>query len=247
VEIYTEKISGEFAKQKSIYLLCISKYFIMENKDIYEDISSIKNIMERSTKFISLNGLSGVMAGVYALIGAAIAYVLIPGYVEGHLFDNPSGTPTANPYHGRESLIGSLVAIALLVLLLSITTGIWLTTRKARRKGLTVWNPSSRALLNSGLLPLLTGGCFILILLVKRHYGIIAPGCLVFYGLALTAASQHTFGDVKLLGISEVVLGLLGLVFPGYGLLFWALGFGVLHIVYGTIMYFKYDRGNNAA
>jgi len=210
----------------------------MENKDIYEDISSIKNMMERSTRFISLSGLSGVMAGIYALAGAGIAYSLIPTHVEGKLFDQ---------YQGPLNLVECLVAVALLVLLLSISTGIWLTMRKAKQRNQSVWNPSSRALLKNGLLPLLTGGCFIIILLVKHHYGIIAPGCLVFYGLALAAASQFTFGDVRWLGILEIILGLIALLFPGYGLLFWALGFGVLHILYGTIMYFKYDRGNNAA
>lgn len=219
----------------------------MENKDIYEDISSIKNIMERSTRFISLSGLSGIMAGIYALIGAAIAYALIPTHLERKVFDRLSEQPIAGTYHGQLSLIECLIAVALLVLLLSVSTGIWLTTRKARRHNQTVWNPSSKALLKNGILPLLTGGCFLIILLIKHHYGIIAPGCLIFYGLALAAASQYTFGDVRWLGILEIILGLIALLFPGYGLLFWAIGFGVLHILYGTIMYFKYDRGNNAA
>lgn len=219
----------------------------MGNKDIYEDISSIKAIMERSTKFISLSGLSGVMAGIYALIGAGIAYSLIPTHLERRLFDRSSGQPVVGGIHSRESLAICLFIVAVIVLLLSVGTGLLLTIRKAKRRNQTVWNPSSRALLKNGLFPLLTGGCFVLILLAKHHYGIIAPGCLIFYGLALAAASQYTFGDVRWLGIMEIILGLIALLFPGYGLLFWALGFGVLHILYGTIMYFKYDRGNNAA
>lgn len=219
----------------------------MKNKDIYDDISSIKNIMERSTRFISLSGLSGVMAGIYALIGAGIAYSLIPAHLERRLFDRSSDQPVIGAYQSRESLTIYLFAIAVIVLLLAVGTGILLTIRKAKSKGQTVWNPSSRALLKNGLLPLLTGGCFVLILLAKHHYGVIAPGCLVFYGLALAAASQYTFGDVRWLGIMEIILGLIALLFPGYGLLFWALGFGVLHILYGTIMYYKYDRGHNAA
>jgi len=219
----------------------------MENKDIYEDISSIKTIMERSTKFISLSGLSGIMAGIYALIGAGIAYSLIPMHLERKLFDRSSDQPIVGAYQTRENLTIYLFIVAVTVLVLSVGTGIWLTTRKAKRRGQAVWNPSSRALLKNGLLPLLTGGCFVIILLTKHHYGIIAPGCLVFYGLALVAASQYTFGDVRWLGIMEIILGLIALLFPGYGLLFWALGFGVLHILYGAIMYYKYDRGNNAA
>lgn len=199
----------------------------MKDKEIYEQINSIRNLMERSTKFISLNGLSGIMAGVYALIGAGIAYDLI--YIS-----------------GQTELTAQLTFIAFLVLVLSISTGIWLTIRKAKRKGVSVWNKSSQLLLINGAMPLLTGGCFALILLYQHHYGIIAPCCLVFYGLALVSASQYTFGDVKWLGIFEVLLGLAALLMPGYGLLFWALGFGLMHILYGSIMHFKYDRENIA-
>ncbi len=203
----------------------------MEQKDLLADISSIKNMMERSTKFISLNGLSGIMAGIYALLGAAYAFnILHNGEIrsEGHSY--------------RDDVALPLIIIALAVLVLSVSTGIWLTVRKARRKGLTVWNPSSRSLLLSGGIPLLTGGLFVLILIAHRYFGVISAACLIFYGLALVSASQHTFGDVKWLGMLDIFIGLLALAVPGYGLLLWALGFGVLHILYGTIMHFKYDR-----
>ena len=202
----------------------------MEDKDLLADISSIKNIMERSTRFISLSGLSGVMSGIYALIGAGLAYYLI--YAD-----------TSEAYlEDEQSLIGKLFLIASAVLILSIATGIWLTFRKASKKGQRVWSQSSKSLMISGALPLLTGGCFVLILFSQGHYGIIAAGCLIFYGLALVAASQYTYGDVKWLGICEIGLGLLATLLPGFGLYFWAIGFGLLHILYGTIMHFKYDR-----
>lgn len=204
---------------------------MMKDKDLYDEINSIKKIMERSTKFISLSGLSGILAGVYALIGAGTGYEII--YVNDRL-------------QGGYAIDIQLFAIALIVLLLSVTTGVVLTVRNAKRKGQSVWNPSSQALLKNGLLPLLTGGAFILILLSNGYYHIVAPACLIFYGLALTAASQYTYGDVKWLGITEIILGLLAMLLPGFDLLFWALGFGVMHILYGSIMYFKYDRENSA-
>jgi len=209
----------------------------MENKDIYDDISSIKNIMERSTKFISLAGLSGVMAGIYALIGAGIAYMIIPKY---SVYAEGSDGYTAN----RAGLDIVLFGVAAAVLALSIGSAILLSARKARRQQQTIWNQSSKSLANAGLWPLFTGGCFAFILYLQHHYGTIAPTCLVFYGLALVSASKYTYGDVKWLGLLEIILGLLSLMQPGYGLYFWAFGFGVLHILYGTIMYFKYDRVN---
>lgn len=206
----------------------------MENKDIYAEISSIRNLMERSTKFISLSGTSGVMAGVYALIGAALGYQLLYG-------DFDPSIPDYNTW-----LTTRLFAVAFGVLVLSVGTGILLTVRKARRKKQTVWNPTSRAMLISGSLPLLTGGALALIMVQQGHYGVVAAICLIFYGLAVVAASQHTFGDVKWLGICDIILGLIAAAMPGYGLFFWAIGFGLLHIVYGAIMHFKYDRENIA-
>ena len=200
----------------------------MEDKDLYDEINSIKKIMERSTKFISLSGLSGILAGVYALVGAGIAFLLL------------------YPSCSSGNIEIKIVVIALAVLLLSIGTGVWLTTRKASRKGQSVWNQSSQALLKNGLVPLLTGGAVILVLISDGYDGMVVPACLIFYGLALAAASQYTYGDVKWLGITEIILGLLAMVMPGYGLLFWAVGFGVMHILYGSIMYFKYDRENSA-
>ncbi|MBW4890672.1 hypothetical protein KXQ82_13130 [Mucilaginibacter sp. HMF5004] len=208
----------------------------MEDKEIYAEISSIRNLMERSTKFISLSGLSGVMAGVYALIGAAFAYKIL--YLNGDVTTYFSMDRT----EGFGTILWQLSLTGLIVLTLSITTGILLTVRKARKNGLSVINPSSKALLVSGGIPLVTGGIFAIILLMRFDFGIISSTCLIFYGLALVAASQHTFGDVKWLGIFEIILGLLALTIPGYGLYIWAFGFGVLHILYGTIMHFKYDR-----
>ena len=213
----------------------------MEDKDLHDQISSIKNIMERSTKFISLSGLSGVMAGIYALIGAALAYEIIPADI----------VLTPEPNRGLFNVysigfIAELAAIALAVLVLSIATGFLLTIRKAHRAKHTVWNQSSRALLKNGLVPLLSGGFFILMLLSHGYYSLISASCLIFYGLSLIAASQYTYSDVKWLGVSEIILGMLALLLPGLGLVFWALGFGLMHILYGTVIYFKYDRENSA-
>jgi hypothetical protein len=217
----------------------------MKDKDVLDEISSIKNIMERSTRFISLSGLSGVMAGVYALIGSWLAYQSIYILRGNSTFPYPAILSDPLTFE-RGELATEMFLLALIVLILSISTGIWLTVRKARRKGQSVWNQSSRAFLRKGALPLVSGGGFILILLWQAHYSIIAPASLIFYGLALAAASQYTYGDVKWLGLCEIALGLIAMLLPLYGLLFWALGFGVLHILYGTIMYFKYDRENSA-
>lgn len=205
----------------------------MKNQDIHADIASIKNLMERSSKFISLSGLSGVMVGVYALIGASIAYKML--YSAPHL-------TYSNENIFEHDLLLKLVFLALAILILSVITVVGLTIRKAKKTGQGVWNPSSKRLLESLTIPLFTGGLLIAIFIYKGFFGIIAPSCLIFYGLSLFAGSYYTYKDVKWLGIFEIILGLLAALLPGYGLIFWAIGFGVLHILYGSIMHFKYDR-----
>ncbi len=210
----------------------------MENNEIQNDLASIRNLMERSSKFISLSGLSGVLAGVYALIGAALAYnLLYKGDWRIYIIPPESGFSLFN-----NSVVVQLVLIAVVVLVLSISTGVYLSYKKAKRNGQPLLGRVSRELLFNMNVPLLAGGGLMLILLYRGYFGIIAPASLIFYGLALIGASNFTFTDVKFLGLCEVVLGLLAACFPGYGLVFWALGFGVLHIVYGSVMYFKYDR-----
>ena len=217
----------------------------MEEKQIQDDLASIRSLMERSSKFISLSGLSGILAGVYALIGAGVAYYVVYGsgnpryYYEITRSLNRRELQILETYPGE---IGLLILVAVLVLLASLTTGFILTSRKAKRKGQPIWGNTSRALIFNMALPLVSGGLLIFILLLRNYYGIVSPASLIFYGLALVGASNYTFKDVRYLGICEIVLGLIAACLPGYGLLFWAIGFGVLHIIYGSMMYFKYDR-----
>lgn len=201
----------------------------MEKKNYLRDISEIKNMMDKSSQFISLSGLSGIMAGVYALIGAFIANQLILNH-------------DADYITLESNIFKQIIIIALSVLFLSIITAFILTYRKAKKEGENVWNSTSRRLMVNFLIPLVTGGFFALLLLKNEYYGLIAPVTLIFYGLSCVNASKYTFRDVRYLGISIVITGLLATEFPGYGLEFWALGFGICHIVYGSIMYFKYDR-----
>lgn len=210
----------------------------MEEKEIHDELASIRSLMERSSKFISLSGLSGILAGVYALLGAGIAYFVI----KDNPIDNPPKTINFEAIGDAVKIFYGLAIIAILVLIASITTAIILSSRKAQKNGQPIWGTTSRALLFHMFIPLLTGGIVIVLFLYQGTIGFIVPAMLIFYGLSLVSASNFTFNMVKYLGLLEIVLGLIAACFPGYGLLFWAIGFGVLHIIYGSMMYLKYDR-----
>jgi len=186
-------------------------------------------MMNKSSRFFSLSGLSGIMAGIYALIGAGIAYYLVS-------------------ISGRSYLIlsGKIFKYILLdlgiVALLSVGTAIVLSTRKAKKNNETLWNVTSRRLLTAFLVPLITGGIYIIIKISSHHYGLTGSLMLIFYGLALVNASKYTIGNVKYLGYLEIILGLICAIYPGYGFWFWVVGFGIMHIIYGSLIYFKHDR-----
>lgn len=206
-----------------------------EEQEYIRDIAEIRSMMERSTKFLSLSGWAGIMAGIYALAGASIAYAVF-GF-------NPDGIDyrASNPESGPSALL-NVIFLAVSILLLAIGTAISLSSKNANKKGEKIWNATSRRLLGSMAVPLAAGGLFCLLLIAKDLVGLVAPVTLIFYGLALFSASKFTYDDVKYLGLIQVALGLVGAYFIPWSLLLWALGFGVVHIGYGIYIHFKYER-----
>jgi len=200
----------------------------MSNEDYLKDISEIKNLMNKSSRFISLSGLTGILAGIYALIGAAVTYYFVTTYSYGTLLLDGW-------------VFKTIVFILFMVAFLSIVTGIYLTTKKAKKNGEKIWDTSSKRLIFNFLIPLVVGGLYILIILSQGRYGQTGGLMLIFYGLALINASKYSIGNIKYLGYCEVILGLLATLYPGYGFWIWVVGFGFMHIIYGTYMHFKYD------
>jgi hypothetical protein len=204
----------------------------MKEEKHLENLQEIRSIMERSTRFLSLSGLSGIMAGASALVGSALAYFRIKQF---YSLSSPD-------YDAVINLETDLLAIAGAVLIFALGFAYFFTARNAKKRGEVVWNKTAKKLLLNLFIPLFAGGMISLVLLRNGHIGYIAPITLVFYGLACINASHQTVSDIFYLGLTNVILGLVALFFIGQGLFFWTLGFGVTHIIYGSLMYFKYDK-----
>lgn len=202
------------------------------NKNYQEDLNHIRSMMEKSSRFISLSGLSGVFAGIIALIGAIYVYFVFEregiNYFEGN----------RNVFNS--DLVSELVIIGTVILILAISVGYIFTARESKKKNQKIWDSVTKRLLFSFAVPLVTGGLFCLILIHHQLFIMVAPATLIFYGLGLVNAEKYTLSDVKYLGFMQIILGLLSFLFLGWGLVFWAIGFGVLHIVYGLVMHVKY-------
>jgi hypothetical protein len=226
--------------QKIIYFVSQSVLTIIEMDSKVsqkDDLRAIREMMEKSSRFLSLSGLSGILAGLFAIAGALVAWLCIPGlgfgFAEGSLgrLSSESGI----------NVTLFLVLDSAGVLSLSLVFAILLSRVKAKKNSADIWSPVTRRMLFDLMVPLIAGGIFSLVFLFRDNTSYIIPAMLVFYGVALLSVSKYTYGDVKYLGLFETATGLTALFFPGLGLIFWLIGFGILHIAYGTIIQLKYQ------
>lgn len=206
----------------------------MKDNYLIEELGNIRKLMEKSSKFVSISGLSGVLVGIYALLGAAYGYITVYGF--------KSQFGYRDFYVTDEAVIDKLVIAAIVVLFAALLTGYLMAQRKAKINRQSIWNITSKNLLFAVAVPLVAGGIVSIVLINRGAYSMIASILLIFYGLALTSGSVYTFKEVRYLGILEVILGIFALAIPGYGVWFWAIGFGVLHIIYGLIVHYKYEK-----
>ncbi len=218
----------------------------MDGSRSLEELTHIRGLMDRSTRFLSLSGLSGVWAGVVALAGASAARIhyrsmdgidrLSRFQGEGHALTDRLEDP-AYAAHLR-----FLVIDAAVVLVVALAGAMWFTWRRSRGMGQGLWDGSAQRMVWNLLVPLAAGGAFCLALIWHNDVFLVAPATLVFYGLALVNASKYTLTEVRWLGYSEIVLGIVACFWTSTGLLFWAIGFGALHIIHGMLMYMRNER-----
>jgi hypothetical protein len=206
-----------------------------QQTDYLADLQAIRSMMQRSSKFVSLSGWSGVMAGIYGLLAAYLA--------QQHLRFDPSAMEAAaltglNAY----AALSGMMALAGGLLVLSIGTAAWMAQQKARKQGEMVWTAASRRLLTDLAVPLLTGGLLLLGLAWMGYHSLLLPTSLLFYGITLYQAGPITYTALRILGLLNITLGFFALLLPQQAMLFWAAGFGLMHIVYGLFIHFRYEK-----
>jgi len=212
-----------------------------EQQQSLEELQHIKKMMERSSRFISLSGLSGIAAGLCALIGASVAYPYVYGRKD--LFIDPvKGYDFARAGDFRTILYTWLFWIAAITFIFAVCTAFIFTYIRSKNQHIPLWGTTAKRLMINVAIPLLIGGLFLLKLIQAGAIGLIAPTSLIFYGLALVNASKYTLGELRYLGYGQLVLAIINLWFTGYGIYFWAIGFGVLHIIYGFVMWYRYEK-----
>ena len=207
--------------------------------DPLAQLTEIRAIMERSSRYLSLSGLSGIAAGIVALVGVGVGYwYLSQEYGSTQEFVRVMQDSEVERLRTLPFLLGLTASIIILALALAY----YFTHRRAQLDKVALWSPLGRRLALSLAIPLVAGGLFCLAIYLQGAAGLVVPGMLVFYGLALLNGSKYTLEEIRWLGLTEIGLGLVAVLLPGYGLVFFALGFGVSHIIYGLLMYNRYER-----
>jgi hypothetical protein len=198
-----------------------------------ETLQDIKKMMERSSRFISLSGWSGIAAGICALGGIWVINLIIDS--EGARQDEFS----------RTRLITELLIAGGVIFIAACALAFLFTYLRSKKTGVPLWGMTAKRLLFNLMVPMLVGGIVILRLIITYHFFLVWPLCLVFYGLALFSASKYTLTEIRYLGYAELVLGLINFWDYENGVFYWGAGFGVFHIIYGIMMWWKYERGKS--
>ncbi len=212
-----------------------------EKSQSLQTLQEIKQMMERSSRFISLSGLSGVAAGSCALAGAYFAHGVISD-AQKQFFQPTTFIRGVNELSVREFMGSKLLQIGLFTFIGAFLLAFLFTWLKSKKTGTPIWGASAKRLMVNVCIPLLAGGIYIYRNMQMGNFGLIAPGCLIFYGLALVNAGKYTLPEIRYLGYGQIILGIINCWDIGYGLYYWAAGFGILHIVYGIYMWWKYER-----
>lgn len=207
----------------------------MEPEPSLEELKKIRSLMERSSIYHSLSGLSGVAAGVIGLIVYAVVYGLVDPFIE----EQPQVKYTDE---GRLYLIKIFFGASVICLLLAFAAIFFFNWRKARRNDLSFFEPAMQKMFVNLFIPLIAGGLYSVMLLREQQFLLIAPSMLIFYGLAMIQASRHTIIEIRYLGLVELVLGLIAIFMKEYGIWFWLAGFGAVNLIYGAYIYFRYER-----
>lgn len=211
----------------------------MNNREEHLDtLTEIRSMMEKSSRVLSLSGMSGISAGIIAILGA----VAVSVYHGTSIFSSAWERAYESGAMLNEKTVFFYIGDVAVVLILAVSLSIFFTVRRAKKNNLKAWDNITKRMLMSLLIPLVTGGIFCLILLIDWNTALIAPSMLIFYGLALINASKYAIGNAEYLGGAEIILGLISMLLPGYGLAFWMIGFGVFHIIYGIYMYLKFEK-----
>ena len=184
-------------------------------REAEENLRVIRALMERSTKFSTFSGLSGVCAGMASIIGCIITRLYIP---------DPGAFPV------------QFLALWSTVIVIAVGADYLLMKRRAAQVGKRVLSRLGKQMVIASVPGLGTGAIVTFYLLQHHLLGSVYPFWMLAYGLAVSATGLFSQREVSLLGVAFLIAGAACLFATGIGLPMMAVTFGGFHIVYGLAM-----------
>ena len=210
---------------------------IMEKNEVKQTLDDIRDMMSKSSRFQAISGYSIIIVGLYAAVAAAIAAALVGAVNLFPFFENIDATLNT-PAKIRLATI-----IALSLFTLSLLTVFAMAIAKSKRHNLRfAFDKRMRQMLTDFFLPLAAGGLVSIALIMQQHYGLTSSIMLLFYGLALVNSSHYTYPALRWLGYTELALGIADCLTVKHAILFWFLGFSVMHIIFGIVYVIMFER-----
>jgi hypothetical protein len=208
-----------------------------KHKSSERSIKEIREIMERSSTFISLSGLSGVLSGLLALAGVFYLYGIFGSlFVSGPEIDRI----------GNESQVSAQIYLTFSgIFILALAGALILSYTKAKSKGVKLFKGSSKRFAFNFFIPIITAAFVILAMIRNGEFWLIMPVSLIFYGMALVSSGKYARKEVSDLGTGCILSGVLSLYFVEFSILLWGIGFGVLNMLTGIAMYYRYEKHAN--
>jgi hypothetical protein len=189
-------------------------------EEAYENLRLIREVMERSTKHSSLSGRSGLLVGLWAILGVGATR-----YLRQH---------SVAPFNIGPSIVIKLAAIWLVVLIASAATDYILNKRVAPTVGKFIFSVLGARIAQAAVPAFAVGLVLTFYLLAHGMIFYVWGYWMLCYGLAICSVGLFSVRPVSFLGGAFIVAGALTLFLPpSDGLWMMTATFGGFHMCYG--------------
>lgn len=198
----------------------------MKEQEAKQTLHDIREMMSKSSRFMSLSGFSGIVIGIIAILASSFFcyfYQIDPVH---------SGRILASM---TDKELIQIYAMALVLLISSMSIAFFMAKQRSKIMKSIFWSAASKHLFAHLIVPLAAGFAVCSILFFRQN-DLVLPLSLLIYGLALFSSSQFTVPSIRNFGLVEMMLSVVCLLFPDYSVVVWTLGFGLLHVIYGAFM-----------
>ena len=180
-----------------------------------DNLQYIRETMERASAFTAVPGWGQVVIGITALVASYLS--------------------------AQQTTVGGWLKTWLAEAIISVLIAGWSMDRKARAIGTPLLAGPGRKVVFS-LSPPMIVGVLLTVVLYRAGLPKAIPGMwLLLYGTGVVTGGMFSVNIVPVMGICFMVLGAVTLfTAPSLGNWLMALGFGGLHIIFGTIIARKY-------